>query len=380
MGVIIVREIFTACFLIIAAEMGDKSQILAMTFATKYSIRQVFIGISIGALLNHGIAVALGSALAKVIPLDFVRIVAGALFVIFALWTLANNEEELEEKGAKKFGPIITVASAFFIGEFGDKTQLAAITLSTTADNPLFILIGTVTGMIITSAIGILIGSRMGKRIPEFTMKLVSAYVFLFFGLIALYQNLDTYYLTPINIFIVIIALGLIVIYLTNRTWQRHKEQLITPLKAQAQALHEQLTSIKKLIDELCLTDSSCYDCGDQECPIKHAQENLNAYMGGSKRLPNKLASISELTRADIRKFNISKAREALVLTVAACENCRKSHHETCILNETRLALEKICFNRTLPFDGNVKHYLERLEHESPILASKVWRLVKKHL
>ena len=56
------QELLTSCFLIVAAEMGDKSQILAMTFATKYSIRQVMLGVSIGALLNHGIAVALGSS------------------------------------------------------------------------------------------------------------------------------------------------------------------------------------------------------------------------------------------------------------------------------------------------------------------------------
>ena len=159
------QELVTSCFLIVAAEMGDKSQILAMTFATKYSIRQVMLGVSIGALLNHGIAVALGSSLPKLISLDLVRIFAGIAFIAFALFSLAHTEDDdLEDTETNRFGPVITVATTFFIGELGDKTQLAAITLSSSAEHPLLVLAGTVSGMIITSAIGIIIGSRMGAH------------------------------------------------------------------------------------------------------------------------------------------------------------------------------------------------------------------------
>ena len=76
------QEFVTSCFLIVAAEMGDKSQILAMTFATRYSIRQVMLGVFLGILLNHGAAVALGSSLSLIVSLDKVRIASGVLFVL----------------------------------------------------------------------------------------------------------------------------------------------------------------------------------------------------------------------------------------------------------------------------------------------------------
>lgn len=113
------QELLTSCFLIVAAEMGDKSQILAMTFATKYSIRQVMLGVSIGALLNHGIAVALGSSLSKLIALDLVRILAGAAFILFALISLANSgEDEPDEAENHKFGPVLTVAMVFLLANW----------------------------------------------------------------------------------------------------------------------------------------------------------------------------------------------------------------------------------------------------------------------
>ena len=147
----------TSCFLIVAAEMGDKSQILAMTFATRYTIRQVMLGVFFGILLNHGIAVALGTSLSLIISLDIVRALAGVVFVIFALLTLAKmDEDDLESTNNHRYGPVATVSMAVFISELGDKTQLATITLASSSQYPLFVLAGTVSGMVITSAIGIL--------------------------------------------------------------------------------------------------------------------------------------------------------------------------------------------------------------------------------
>src|SRR5690606_22932798 len=146
------------------AEMGDKTQILAMAFATQYQVKKVLMGVFLGSLLNHGIAVALGSYLSSVIPINTIQIIAGISFVGFALWTLKNDDDDEEEGDSKgKFGPVFTVAMAFFIGELGDKTQLTAITLSVDASYPVFILLGTVSGMILTSSLGIYVGSKIGN-------------------------------------------------------------------------------------------------------------------------------------------------------------------------------------------------------------------------
>lgn len=117
--------------------MGDKSQILAMAFATKFPIRKVMIGVFAGALLNHGLAVLLGSFIQDYIPITTLQIVAGFAFVVFALWSLKPEDNKDEETNKKmKFGPILTVAIAYFLGELGDKTQLTTIALSANSQFP----------------------------------------------------------------------------------------------------------------------------------------------------------------------------------------------------------------------------------------------------
>src|SRR6056297_3848201 len=144
-------EFIKAFMLIFVAEMGDKTQILAMTFATRYSVKKVLLGIFIGSLLNHGLAVALGTVLSKRFPIDRIQIIAGLAFIFFAVWTLRNEDDEEEENEKIKYGAVITVALAFFIGELGDKTQLAAITLAAASKHLLLVLAGTVSAMVATS-------------------------------------------------------------------------------------------------------------------------------------------------------------------------------------------------------------------------------------
>ncbi|QXM06851.1 TMEM165/GDT1 family protein [Crassaminicella indica] len=203
------QEFIRSLFLIFIAEMGDKTQILAMAFATRFKVYQVLLGVFIGSFLNHGIAVALGTYLSKLISINTIQIIAGFLFVGFALWTLKMDEEDEEENKGKNYGPVLTVALAFFIGELGDKTQLTAITLSVDANFPIFVLLGTVSGMVFTSALGIFVGSKIGEKVSEFTMKWVAASIFMFFGIEKLYKTLPEEYLTTVNIsifFIVIIV------------------------------------------------------------------------------------------------------------------------------------------------------------------------------
>lgn len=201
------QEFIRALFLIFMAEMGDKTQILAMAFATRFKVYEVLVGVFIGSLLNHGIAVALGAYLSNVIPMGAIQITAGFLFIGFAFWTLKTDDEEDEENKGKNFGPILTVAVAFFIGELGDKTQLAAITLSVDASFPIFILMGTVSGMVLTSGLGIFVGNKIGDKVPELVIKFVSASIFMIFGITKLYSALPSRYINPFNIIVFLILL-----------------------------------------------------------------------------------------------------------------------------------------------------------------------------
>jgi len=174
------------------AEMGDKTQLLAMAFATKYKASKVLIGVFIATVLNHALAVALGSFIAQYKAIDlWVQVLASLSFIFFGIWTLKGDKLEGEENRKTKFGAVATVAIAFFIAELGDKTQLATIALATKFPaDPIGILMGTTTGMLIADAIGIIIGVVLCKKIPERTVKLVSAAAFILFGFIGSYQVL----------------------------------------------------------------------------------------------------------------------------------------------------------------------------------------------
>lgn len=172
------------------AEMGDKTQLLAMAFATKYKASKVLVGVFIATIFNHGLAVALGNMITKYEGVDiWVQGFASISFIFFGLWTIRGDKLEGEENRNTKFGAIMTVAIAFFIAEIGDKTQLATIALATKFPlNPIGILMGTTTGMVIADAIGIIVGVVMCKKIPERTIKLVSSGAFIIFGFVGSYQ------------------------------------------------------------------------------------------------------------------------------------------------------------------------------------------------
>ena len=177
------RDFIQAFLLIFIAEMGDKTQIMAMAFATQFKIKQILIGVWIGSFLNHGLAILLGSMLTQFIPLEALQLIAGVLFIAFGLLSLSIAEKDEAAENAKRYGAIFTVALAFFLGELGDKTQLTALTLSTQSTQPFFTLMGTVFGMVVVSSIGIFVGAKLGDKIPEPVIRIAAFLIFMSFGL-----------------------------------------------------------------------------------------------------------------------------------------------------------------------------------------------------
>lgn len=172
------------------AEMGDKTQLLAMAFAVRYKSGKVMLGIFLATVINHALAVAVGSFIARFALLDaIVQAVAAVSFVLFGLWTLHGDTLEGEQEKASRFGPVMTVAVAFFLAEMGDKTQLATLALSARfPDVPALVLLGTTTGMLLADGFGIVFGVLLCRRIPEKQVKLGSAAVFALFGFLAVGQ------------------------------------------------------------------------------------------------------------------------------------------------------------------------------------------------
>jgi putative Ca2+/H+ antiporter (TMEM165/GDT1 family) len=176
---------------VLLAEMGDKTQLLAMAFATRFVWYKVLIAVFVATLLNHSLAVAVGHFLTTLVPMDIISFIAAGSFIIFGLWTIRGDTLEGEEKKKSRFGPIATVGIAFFLTEMGDKTQLATVSLAVEYRNVLGVLMGTTLAMVTGDAIGILVGIVMRKHIPEKAIKWISASLFVLFGLSGVYKVLS---------------------------------------------------------------------------------------------------------------------------------------------------------------------------------------------
>lgn len=188
-------EFWTSLIFVVLAEMGDKTQLLAMAFATRYRWQTVMWGVFAATILNHLFAVVVGSYLTRIVPLNYIQIAAAASFIIFGLWTIRGDELNGEDK-AVRYSPFWTVAIAFFFAEMGDKTQLATVALAAQFNSIVPVWLGTTSGMMIADAIGIIIGIVLGKKIPERLVKWVAALIFIFFGLLGLYEALPKERLT----------------------------------------------------------------------------------------------------------------------------------------------------------------------------------------
>ncbi|HPU30848.1 MAG TPA: TMEM165/GDT1 family protein [Syntrophorhabdaceae bacterium] len=174
---------------VVLAEMGDKTQLLAMAFASRYKWHVVIWGVFFATLLNHLLAVMVGSYLTNVFPIFYIKVITSASFIFFGIWTLRGDYLEDEDKRFS-FSPFWTVAIAFFLAEIGDKTQLATIALATKYNNLMGVWFGTTSGMLVADIIGIIFGIVLGKKIPENAIKWVSAIIFICFGILGIYDAL----------------------------------------------------------------------------------------------------------------------------------------------------------------------------------------------
>jgi Ca2+/H+ antiporter, TMEM165/GDT1 family len=365
------EELLKAFLFIFMAEMGDKTQILAMTFATQYRTSKVLAGVFIGSTLNHGLAVILGVYLSSLININVIQLIAAGAFIGFSLWTLKKDDNEDGEEGKKNtFGPVATVAMAFFIGELGDKTQLTAVTLATDARFPLFILMGTVAGMIATSAMGIFVGSRLGKKIPEHAIKFGAAAIFMFFGVLKLFENAPKELLTPINIIVFFTALILAVYLLVKPSIQDIKNKRITPLKEAAEAIY--IKRMKDAVEKICLGTNDCGGCGDNKCLIRYIKSAVNVSEASAGYiLPEDMNKLPEHTREN-KNFDYNKVREGLIAAVQASIECCKKQNYNCLANKSREALEVIYFGETIPFKGDLNSYLDLIRKKDKIIADEI--------
>ncbi|MEU4569246.1 TMEM165/GDT1 family protein [Micromonospora sp. NPDC023956] len=170
---------------IFVAELGDKSQLMALTFATRFRTVPVLIGITIATAVVHLVSVAIGYGLGATLPTGWISLVAGLAFLGFGAWTLRGDtltEEEKRKAERSTKSAVLAVGVAFFLAELGDKTMLATITLATQY-GWFGTWVGSTVGMVAADALAIVVGRMLGRRLPEKTIKYGAAILFAICGL-----------------------------------------------------------------------------------------------------------------------------------------------------------------------------------------------------
>ncbi|MDA8235843.1 MAG: TMEM165/GDT1 family protein [Clostridia bacterium] len=175
-------------FFIALAEMGDKTQLVALAFATRFRAWTVLWGIFVATLVVHLFSVVIGEVLGVNLDPFYIQLIAGISFIGFGIWTLRGDELDDADKKAERFSPFWTVAIAFFIAELGDKTMLATVTLAAEYQSFIPVWLGSSLGMVVADALAIVVGILLGKKLPEKLIKWVSASIFIGFGAIALIE------------------------------------------------------------------------------------------------------------------------------------------------------------------------------------------------
>jgi putative Ca2+/H+ antiporter (TMEM165/GDT1 family) len=178
---------FGAIFL---AELGDRSQLIAMTYALRYRWWVVLAGVGVAACLAHGAWVAIGHSLGWALPAQPMALCASVAFLVFAIWTWrerANDGPEVGPVREPRFA-LPTIISSFLLAELGDKTTLATVALASRNDW-VGVWIGTTLGMVGADALAIAAGVLLHRRLPRGMLHVLASLLLLMFGLWMLFDG-----------------------------------------------------------------------------------------------------------------------------------------------------------------------------------------------
>jgi putative Ca2+/H+ antiporter (TMEM165/GDT1 family) len=171
------------------AEMGDKTQLLALLLAARFRKPwPIVAGILVATLANHAAAGAVGAWIQTVVSPSTLRIVLGVSFLAMAVWMLIPDkiDDDAGDK-APRLGVFGTTLVLFFLAEIGDKTQIATVMLAARYEAALaWVVSGTTLGMMLANAPAVWLGEKLTKRVPVRAVHLVSAAIFTVLGIAAL--------------------------------------------------------------------------------------------------------------------------------------------------------------------------------------------------
>ena len=190
------QSLLAALALVFVAELGDKTQLVAMGFGARHRIAPVLVGMAIAYAAANLLAVVVGGVAGAALPTRAIGLAGGALFIACAIWTLVDSDDDDDAgdtDGARPARParavVVSVAAAVFVAELGDKTQLATATLAAQGP-PALVWLGATIGIVAAGAAAVVVGRVIGNQLPARAIAVVSAALFAVFGVALILTSL----------------------------------------------------------------------------------------------------------------------------------------------------------------------------------------------
>jgi putative Ca2+/H+ antiporter (TMEM165/GDT1 family) len=180
-------DAFAVAFAVVfLAELGDKTQLVAMSLAARYRTLTVLAGITVAYAITNGISVVVGGLLGAALPTRAISVVGAIAFFGFAIWTLRDDEDDDEVPDTVGGRSVLfSIIGAMVLAELGDKTMLATATLAA-REAPLLTWAGATLGITASGALAVGVGSLLGDRLPRRTIRIAAAVLFALFGVLLL--------------------------------------------------------------------------------------------------------------------------------------------------------------------------------------------------
>ncbi len=302
-------DIITVFTIIFIAELGDKSQVLAMSFATRYKLKDVLTGVFIGILINHLLAVLIGIFLGSIIVSHYITYLVGVVFITFAYLTLLERGEDVSSRPVR-YGPIITISIAFFFGELGDKTQLATMAFASQSTSPFLILLGSVSAMLLVSYLGILVGKKLGEHVPDFYIRIASSLLFIIYGYIKLFEGFQGTSLQLITFTLLLVLISITYIIILTRSIKVYRREDLTVFQRVAKHLHDYHMAMESVLDVICLGEDFCGVCKGKDCIIGHTKYLIEQSKKGNT------IDVSNLTRKIFKDASTDDILKAVDITL----------------------------------------------------------------
>jgi Ca2+/H+ antiporter, TMEM165/GDT1 family len=172
------------------AELGDKTQLLALLLAARFRAPLAVIGGIVTAVLaNHLAAGAVGTLLASLLAPAVLRWLLVASFIVTAVWMLVPDKQPPDRERRGRYGAYSTTVVTFFLVEMGDKTQITTMTLAARYHLLVPVVAGTTLGMLIADVPVVLLGRVMAEKIPLKLVHRIAAGVFVALAVLALLES-----------------------------------------------------------------------------------------------------------------------------------------------------------------------------------------------